>query len=84
MMIEQPDFDNTCFFILSFEFLSFFRASQVCWWDTRKGGGPEGTIGLDHCHIDPVYKAIWINAKTGAEFFTASTDGTVSAIKQLK
>jgi len=51
---------------------------QVCWWDVRQGGSPAATIGLQHCHADPVYKTIWLNAKTGAEFFTASTDGTVS------
>jgi hypothetical protein len=51
---------------------------QVCWWDVRKGGNPEGTITLDQSHLDPVYKTIWMNAKTGTEFFTGSTDGTVS------
>ena len=51
---------------------------QVCWWDARKGGAPEGVIGLEESHIDPVYKTIWMNAKSGAEFFTGSTDGTVS------
>ena len=35
---------------------------------------------MDQCHIDPVYKTIWINAKAGTEFFTASTDGMVSYI----
>ena len=50
----------------------------MCWWDVRKGGNPEGVIGLDHSHLDPVYKTIWMNAKTGTEFFTGSTDGTVS------
>eukprot|EP00095_Tigriopus_kingsejongensis_P003856 maker-scaffold20_size707684-snap-gene-4.19 protein:Tk03856 transcript:maker-scaffold20_size707684-snap-gene-4.19-mRNA-1 annotation:"axonemal outer arm dynein intermediate chain 1" len=50
---------------------------QVAWWDARKSGEPVGIIGLDHSHLDPVYKTIWINAKSGAEFFTGSTDGTV-------
>ena len=50
----------------------------MCWWDVRKGGNPEGVIGLEHSHLDPVYKTIWMNAKTGTEFFTGSTDGTVS------
>ena len=52
----------------------------MCWWDVRKGGNPEGVIGLDHSHLDPVYKTIWMNAKTGMEFFTGSTDGTVIKI----
>jgi len=53
---------------------------QICWWDSRKGGNPEGIVPMDQCHIDPVYKTIWINAKAGTEFFTASTDGMVSSI----
>jgi hypothetical protein len=37
-------------------------------------------VPMDQCHIDPVYKTIWLNAKQGNEFFTGSTDGTVSWI----
>ena len=33
---------------------------------------------MDQCHIDPVYKTIWLNAKAGTEFFTGSTDGMVN------
>jgi hypothetical protein len=50
---------------------------QVCWWDDRKGGKPEGEINLSVSHIEPVYKTMWISSKTASEFFTASTDGTV-------
>lgn len=50
---------------------------QVCWWDDRKGGKPEGEINLSVSHIEPVYKTMWIQSKTLSEFFTASTDGTV-------
>ena len=50
---------------------------QVCWWDDRKGGKPEGEISLSVSHIEPVYKTMWIQSKTLSEFFTASTDGTV-------
>ena len=35
-------------------------------------------IPMDQCHIDPVYKTIWLNAKQGTEFFTGSTDGMVN------
>ena len=52
---------------------------QVCWWDDRKGGKPEGEINLSVSHIEPVYKTMWISSKTASEFFTASTDGTVGA-----
>ena len=50
---------------------------QVCWWDTRTGGKPDGEISLTESHIEPVYKTMWILSKTGSEFFTGSSDGTV-------
>ena len=69
------------------------KVPQVCWWDTRTGGQPQGEISLHVSHIEPVYKVkypgtwpdlrvlspqtIWISSKTNSEFFTASTDGTV-------
>ena len=61
--------------------INFFLAIlfQICWWDTRTGGNPDGMVPMDQCHIDPVYKTIWLNAKQGNEFFTGSTDGTVSS-----
>ena len=40
-------------------------------------------IPMDQCHIDPVYKTIWLNAKAGTEFFTGSTDGMVRFLKEL-
>ena len=38
---------------------------------------------MDQCHIDPVYKTIWLNAKAGTEFFTGSTDGMVRFFKDF-
>ena len=35
---------------------------------------------MANSHTDPVYKVVWIGSKTYSEFFTASTDGTVSRI----
>ena len=40
-------------------------------------------VPMDQCHIDPVYKTIWLNAKQGNEFFTGSTDGTVRTIYRI-
>ena len=57
--------------------VEYMHLSQVCWWDDRKGGKPEGEISLSVSHIEPVYKTMWISSKTASEFFTASTDGTV-------
>ena len=39
----------------------------------------EGEINLSVSHIEPVYKTMWIQSKTLSEFFTVSTDGTVSS-----
>ena len=66
-------------FDLDFNWLT----QQICWWDSRKGGNPDGMIPMDQCHIDPVYKTIWLNAKQGTEFFTGSTDGMVSKGRYL-
>ena len=44
----------------------------------RIGGRPAGEIPLSVAHTEPVFKTMWIQSKTGSEFFTASSDGTVS------
>lgn len=61
-----------------------FRLSQVIgfsagYWDTRKGSQPVEMSAIEHSHRDPVYKVIWLQSKTGTDFFSASTDGQVSA-----
>lgn len=35
---------------------------------------------LETSHRDPVYNVLWINSKSGTEFFSSSTDGQVSDI----
>ena len=35
---------------------------------------------LENSHRDPVYNVLWINSKSGTEFFSSSTDGQVSNI----
>ena len=39
-----------------------------------------GEIPLSAAHQEPVFKTMWISSKTGSEFFTASSDGTVTII----
>ena len=46
----------------------------------RTGGKPVGEIPLSAAHKEPVFKTMWISSKTGSEFFTASSDGTVTII----
>ena len=48
------------------------------WLYFRTGGRPVGEIPLSASHSEPVFKTMWISSKTGSEFFTASSDGTVS------
>ncbi|XP_061733218.1 dynein axonemal intermediate chain 2 [Nerophis ophidion] len=50
---------------------------QIVFWDTRKGSQPTNVSSLEQSHRDPVYKAIWLQSKTGTEAFSASTDGQV-------
>ncbi|KAJ8246276.1 hypothetical protein GJAV_G00265790 [Gymnothorax javanicus] len=50
---------------------------QIAYWDTRKGSQPVETSTIEHSHRDPVYKAIWLQSKTGTDVFSASTDGQV-------
>ncbi|XP_068618703.1 dynein intermediate chain 3, ciliary [Battus philenor] len=50
---------------------------QVGWWDMRKGGDPVGLCPPHVAHRDLVRNVLFINSKTGAEFFSSSPDGMV-------
>eukprot|EP00117_Sycon_ciliatum_P016373 scpid41947/ scgid15824/ Dynein intermediate chain 3, ciliary len=50
---------------------------QVAFWDLRKGSQPVEVSDLDHSHKFAVRQLIYLSAKSGTEFFTTSTDGTV-------
>lgn len=50
---------------------------QIAYWDTRKGSQPVEMSPIEFSHRDPVYKAIWLQSKTGTDIFSASTDGQV-------
>lgn len=50
---------------------------QVGYWDTRKGTSPVEMSPVAQSHRDPVHKAIWVQSKTGNEFFSTSSDGKV-------
>lgn len=55
-------------------------SGQVAFWDVRKSSTPVGMSALEPSHRDPVYNVLWINSKSGTEFFSSSTDGQVSNI----
>jgi dynein intermediate chain 2 len=52
-------------------------SGQVCIWDVRKNASlPTETTSPDISHRDPCHRALWIQSKTGTDFFSSSTDGT--------
>ncbi|CBY38589.1 unnamed protein product [Oikopleura dioica] len=59
------------------EILSGLKSGQVCIWDTRRGGVPVMTSNRDVSHRDPVHSALWMQSKTGKDFFSGSTDGLI-------
>lgn len=50
---------------------------QVAVWDTRKGTEPVELSVIENSYRDPVHNVLWINSKSGTEFFGSSTDGQV-------
>ncbi|CAG9768193.1 unnamed protein product [Ceutorhynchus assimilis] len=50
---------------------------QVAVWDTRKGYVPVELSLMENSFRDPVHSVLWINSKSGTEFFSASTDGQI-------
>ncbi|KAK6625581.1 hypothetical protein RUM43_005880 [Polyplax serrata] len=57
--------------------ISGMFSGQVCFWDTRKGSEPVETSPLELSHRYPVHNVLWINSKSGTEFFSASSDGQI-------
>lgn len=50
---------------------------QVACWDIRKGSEAVDISLVEHSHRDCCDKTLWINSKTGTEFFSASKDGQI-------
>lgn len=50
---------------------------QCCAWDTRTGHRPIGATPREVCHRDSVASVLWINSKSGTEFFSGGADGQV-------
>lgn len=50
---------------------------QVACWDIRKGPEAIDSSSVEFSHRDPCDNVLWINSKTGTEFFSASKDGQV-------
>lgn len=50
---------------------------QCCAWDTRAGPKCVGATPREVCHRESVNSVLWINSKTGSEFFSGGSDGQV-------
>eukprot|EP00039_Didymoeca_costata_P019758 m.338817 g.338817 ORF g.338817 m.338817 type:complete len:593 (+) comp18555_c0_seq1:178-1956(+) len=50
---------------------------QIGIWDTRKGSRPIEVSPIEKSHRDPVYRATYMNTKSGTDAFSCSTDGQV-------
>lgn len=50
---------------------------QIAVWDARKGSRPVDTTPIEKSHRDPVYRARFLQSKTGTEAFSCSTDGQI-------
>lgn len=50
---------------------------QIAFWDVRKSTEPVERSPAECSHKDPVFNVLWINSKSGTEFFSSSPDGQV-------
>jgi len=50
---------------------------QVALWDVRRGKMPVERSDVAFSHGDPAYKVMFVQSKSGTEFFSTSTDGQV-------
>ncbi|XP_012527681.1 dynein intermediate chain 2, axonemal isoform X3 [Monomorium pharaonis] len=59
------------------EVVGGLTTGQVACWDIRRGPETVDTSSVEFSHRDPCDKTLWINSKTGTEFFSASKDGQI-------
>ena len=57
--------------------ISGLMTGQIAVWDIRRASEPSEISLIENSHRDPCSKVLWINSKTGTEFFSASKDGQV-------
>jgi dynein intermediate chain 2, axonemal len=50
---------------------------QCCAWDVRAGCEPVSCTPREICHRESANRVLWINSKTGTEFFSGGADGQV-------
>ncbi|KAB0792213.1 hypothetical protein PPYR_14172 [Photinus pyralis] len=52
-------------------------SGRVALWDARRGNVPVNRSVTEVSHREPARSVLWINSKSGLEFFSTSTDGQV-------
>ncbi|XP_025269650.1 dynein intermediate chain 2, axonemal isoform X1 [Camponotus floridanus] len=57
--------------------VSGLATGQVACWDIRRGSEAVDISSVEFSHRDSCDKTLWINSKTGTEFFSASKDGQI-------
>ncbi|XP_044001615.1 dynein axonemal intermediate chain 2 [Aphidius gifuensis] len=57
--------------------ISGMISGQVGYWDIRKGCEPVEMSNIENSHRDICDNVLWINSKTGTEFFSSSRDGQI-------
>lgn len=57
--------------------VSGFLSGQVGAWDTRVEKSLVAISEREVCHQEAVNSVLWINSKTGTEFFSGSFDGRI-------
>ncbi|XP_008543431.1 dynein axonemal intermediate chain 2 [Microplitis demolitor] len=57
--------------------ISGLISGQVASWDLRRGYEPVEVSVVENSHRDACNKVLWINSKTGTEFFSSSRDGQI-------
>ncbi|CAH0546097.1 unnamed protein product [Brassicogethes aeneus] len=80
LMVLKPDHSAVCMEYHQKDpntLVSGHKNGVVSLWDIRKGLEPVDSTIVEMSFRDPVYSVLWMNSKSGCEFFSGSTDGTV-------
>ncbi|CAF0927928.1 unnamed protein product [Rotaria sordida] len=61
----------------TYQILAGCLNGQVCIFDLRKGNTPVEQSLIEYSHRETVRNALWLQSKTGTEFFSAAADGKI-------
>ncbi|CAF3905248.1 unnamed protein product, partial [Rotaria sp. Silwood1] len=61
----------------TYQILAGCLNGQVCIFDLRKGNTPVEQSLIEFSHRETVRNALWLQSKTGTEFFSAAADGKI-------